>query len=75
MNEPYQNFTSSSVTMREMGTKLVSIRIQEPKSWINNSNFDRFSYPFIPIRSHFILSSLLEAATVPVMAAITAKMN
>ena len=75
MNTPCQNLTSSSVTIREMGTKLTSIRIHEPTSWMNSSVFERPDSPSIPLSSHLILSSVLDAYVVPTMAASVAKMN
>jgi hypothetical protein len=37
MKIPYQNLTSSTVTSREMGTKLVKISSQVPDIWRNTN--------------------------------------
>ena len=76
MNMPCQNFTSSNVTIKEIGTKLVSMRIQEPKSWMNNITLLCPS-PFLGLLSYQYrtLSIFLTVKAVPVIAAIKARIN
>ena len=70
-----QNLTSSRETSREIGTKLVKIRIQVPTSCKKSMSHEVFHSSCLLNLRYYVLSKLLYVQVAPIKAAIDANIT